>query len=64
MISFPCDHHNFSRTEVVRFDNGTEHFWSGKEWFMIVDILVNVLSGVLCFFVCEGVIQIIKRRKR
>lgn len=31
---------------------------------MIVDILVNVLSGVICFLVCEGVTQIMKRKKR
>lgn len=31
---------------------------------MIEDIIANVLSGVICFVICETATQIMKRKKR
>ena len=49
---------------MIRFAHWTEHFWSGKEWFMEVDLIISILGNVISFMICETIVQIIKRKKR
>lgn len=45
-----------SRLKVSRFADLTEHFWSGKEWFMDK----AVFSNFVCSLAAGAVIEIVK----